>query len=245
MSIVKTSEKSGKTAGIRKALCVLAGFVAAIILPGAGTPVSAQWTNWFTSPGETPAPEQQQRAPAPVPAQQQRAPAPAPSRKPAVAPGANPAPARTAQPNTAQATPPAQGPDWNIQCQNAAGGGGFNCQMSRAVVLKQNRKLLLRLTVTLPANTKKPSLLVQTPFGLFLPAGVRLQIDDQKAQAMVLQTCNQSGCFASGPLSNEMLAGMKKGKQLKAVFQNLQKKDITVALPLSGFTKHYAQMESR
>ncbi|MEM8744859.1 MAG: invasion associated locus B family protein, partial [Pseudomonadota bacterium] len=104
---------------------------------------------------------------------------------------------------------------------------------------------LLRVTVTLPAKTKKPALLVQTPFGLFLPAGLRLQIDENKPQAMVLQTCNQNGCFASGPLSEQMLAGMKKGKQLKAIFQNLQKKDITVPLPLTGFSKHYAQMESR
>ncbi|MEM8744031.1 MAG: invasion associated locus B family protein, partial [Pseudomonadota bacterium] len=207
---------------------MLTGFVFAMIFPGSGTPVSAQWTNWFTSPGDAPASEQQQRATTPVPAQQQRAPAPAPERKPATqgaAPKAKQVPAQAAQPAAPQAAAPAPRPDWNIQCQNAAGAGGFNCQMSRAVVLKQNGKLLLRVTVTLPAKTKKPTLLVQTPFGLFLPAGLRVQIDEKKPQAMVLQTCNQNGCFASGPLSGQMLAGMKKGKQLKAIFQNLQKKD--------------------
>jgi len=117
--------------------------------------------------------------------------------------------------------------------------------MSRAVVLKKNRKLLLKVTVTLPAQTKKPSLLLQTPFGLFLPAGISLQIDDSKPQAMIVQTCNQNGCFTGGPISGELLAGMKKGKQLKATFQNLQKKNITIPLPLSGFSKHYAQMEGR
>ena len=205
-----------------------AGLAMLTLVAVIGWPVSAQTPNWNTSPGQ---------------AQKKRVPAPAPKRKPTAAPKANPAPA--AQPTAAQAAAPAQRPDWNIQCQNAASGSGFNCQMSRAVVLKQNRKLLLRVTVTLPAQTKKPALLVQTPFGLFLPAGVRLQIDEKKPQGMVLQTCNQNGCFASGPISKQMLTGMKKGKQLKAIFQNLQKKDITVALPLSGFAKHYAQMESR
>ena len=236
MSVVNAFDGRGRVAKVRTAAGMLAGLMAVMLAPGTETPALAQGPSWFTSPGQ-----------APAPAQQKRTPTPAPKRKPAVAPQqANPAPPRTTQPATAQAaTPPAQRPDWNIQCQNAAGGSGFNCQMSRAVVLKQNRKLVLRVTVTLPAKTKKPSLLVQTPFGLYLPAGVRLQIDDQKPQEMVLQTCNQNGCFASGPISDQMLTGMKKGTQLKAIFQNLQKKDVAVALPLTGFTKHYAQMESR
>ncbi|MDA7946230.1 MAG: invasion associated locus B family protein [Hyphomicrobiaceae bacterium] len=208
-------------------ICAVAGLGIWAVIAVIGWSALAQTPNWSTSPTQV----------------QKRVPAQAPQRNPAAAPRVNPAPG--AQPSATQAAAPAQRADWNIQCQNAAGGRGFNCQMSRAVVLKENRKLLLRVTVTLPAQTKKPSLLVQTPFGLFLPAGVRLQIDENTPQAMVLQTCNQNGCFASGPLSAQMLAGMKKGKQLKAIFQNLQKKDITVPLPLTGFTKHYAQMESR
>jgi invasion protein IalB len=144
------------------------------------------------------------------------------------------APAQKAQKQpTQKAQASASRTEWNVTCQSAANDKGLNCRMSRAVVLKEKRKLLLRVTVSLPAETKKPSLLIQLPHGLFLPAGAKVGIDDKKPKQLVLQTCDQKGCYAASPIPDEQLAAMKKGQRLKVIFQNLQKKPITVAMVLS------------
>ncbi len=181
---------------------------------------SSQTTQWQTSPTPTQkakAGEQKEKAPA------QKAKQP-PPQKPQI---------------TASRT------EWNVTCQSASNDKGLNCRMSRAVVLKENRKLLLRVTVRLPAETKKPVMLIQLPHGLYLPAGAKMGIDDKTPQPLVLQTCNQKGCYAGSPVSKALLTAMRKAQQLKVTFQNLQKKPITVAMPLDGFTKAYEQMEGR
>ena len=183
-------------------------------------PVWSQTPEWRTSPAPTlkaKAGEQKEKA------QEQKAKQP-PPQKPQI---------------TASRT------DWNITCKSAPNDKGLNCRMSRAVVLKEKRKLLLRVTVSLPAETKKPVMLIQLPHGLYLPAGAKVGIDDKKTKQMVLQTCDQKGCYAASPIPDEQLAAMNKGQRLKVIFQNLQKKPITVAMPLDGFTKAYGQMEGR
>ena len=183
-------------------------------------PVWSQTPEWRTSPApiqKAKAGEQKEKA------QEQKAKQP-PPQKPQI---------------TASRT------EWNVTCQSAPNDKGLNCRMSRAVVLKEKRKLLLRVTVSLPAETKKPVMLIQLPHGLYLPAGAKLGIDDKKTKQLVLQTCDQKGCYAASPIPDEQLAAMKKGQRLKVIFQNLQKKPITVAMSLDGFTKAYKQMEGR
>ena len=136
-------------------------------------------------------------------------------------------------------------PNWSIKCRSTLDGKGLNCRMSRAVVLKKTRKLLLRVTVSLSAQTKKPAMLIQMPHGLYLPAGAKLQIDKQAPQSLVLQTCNQKGCFAGAPISSQMLTAMRKGQRLKVSFKNLKRKQMTVPVPLKGFAKAYNQMDRR
>jgi invasion protein IalB len=135
--------------------------------------------------------------------------------------------------------------DWNVSCRSATAEKGLDCQATRAVVLKKTRSLLLRVTVNLPAETKKPVMMIQMPTGLYLPAGASMAIDDETPKPIVLQTCNGNGCFSGSPVSEEILAGMKTGTWFKVTFKDLKRKQITVALPLDGFPKAYEQMEGR
>ena len=45
------------------------------------------------------------------------------------------------------------------------------------------------------------------------------------------------------PLDAGLLARMKTGKQLKTTFQNLQRNDVSVQLPLAGFAESYAKIQ--
>ena len=84
---------------------------------------------------------------------------------------------------------------------------------------------------------------MQLPLGLNLPAGAKLQIDEGKASDMQIQTCEARGCYANLPISPEMLATLKSGKQLKVSFQNLAKETITIPMPLADFAAAYEKIK--
>ena len=62
---------------------------------------------------------------------------------------------------------------------------------------------------------------MQLPLGLNLPAGAKMQVDDGKMVDLQIQTCEQRGCYANAPISPDLLAAMRSGKQFKVSFQNL------------------------
>jgi hypothetical protein len=53
-----------------------------------------------------------------------------------------------------------------------------------------------------PADTKAPVIMIQTPLDLFLPAGVTLSVDGGNPVPFELQTCNVKGCYAGAKLPN-------------------------------------------
>jgi invasion protein IalB len=85
--------------------------------------------------------------------------------------------------------------------------------------------------------------LVQLPLGLNLPAGAKLQVDDGKVIDLQIQTCENRGCYSNTPVSPEMLAALKSGKQLKVAFQNLNKEVITIPMPLADFAAAYEKIK--
>lgn len=103
--------------------------------------------------------------------------------------------------------------------------------------------MIVLINIRVPAETRNPVALVQLPLGLNLPAGAKLQIDDGKAADMQIQTCEARGCYANLPVSPEMLATLKSGKQLKVSFQNLAKETITIPMPLADFAAAYEKIK--
>ena len=63
-----------------------------------------------------------------------------------------------------------------------------------------------------------------------------------RAADLQIQTCEARGCYANTPISPEMLAAMKTGKQLKVSFQNLAKETIAIPMPLADFAAAYEKI---
>ncbi len=98
-------------------------------------------------------------------------------------------------------------------------------------------QLVASVNVKLPPETRQPVMMIQLPVGLFLPAGVNLQIDEGRPQPLAIQTCDLKGCYAATTLSPDLLGSMKSAKRLSVVFQNLNKENVTLAFVLSGLPK--------
>ncbi|MBV9052011.1 MAG: invasion associated locus B family protein [Hyphomicrobiales bacterium] len=137
--------------------------------------------------------------------------------------------------------PPAS--EWISRCASEARQGGLECVVEQTAVLQKTGQLVAAVSIRVPADTHQPSLAVQIPVGLYLPAGVSLAIDDKKPLNLQLQTCDLKGCYAAMPISPELLGELKSGKKLAVSFQNLTKENITVPLQLANFEQAYQKIQ--
>lgn len=85
--------------------------------------------------------------------------------------------------------------------------------------------------------------MIQLPLGLFLPAGITLQLDGQKPEQLEVQTCDQKGCYVGSAISAKMLDAMKQGEKMTIAFQDLPKNKISVPVPLKGFAAAYQKVQ--
>jgi invasion protein IalB len=133
---------------------------------------------------------------------------------------------------------PAQG--WLVNCAKVA--EVMACKATQALTVPETKQLLAAVAVYKAGSGSGHAMTLQLPHGLFLPAGVSVQIDAEAAQLVVIESCDSRGCFATMPIPDKALAAMRKGKVLGLTFQNLTKGNVKVQLPLSGFPDALAKL---
>jgi invasion protein IalB len=135
----------------------------------------------------------------------------------------------------------AVGSSWRVECTN--NGESLDCRAVQQVVIRKNQQLVAGLMVRVPADTKKPVMMVQMPLGILVSEAVELVIDEGKPERFNIQTCNQQGCFVGTPLAEALLAAMRNGKQLRIAFQDSNKQSVVVTMPLAGFALAYDKVK--
>jgi invasion protein IalB len=155
------------------------------------------------------------------------------------APQATPAPS----PSPSLAPPASATPGWAARCSNAGRDAPLECAIEQNAILTKTGQLFVVVNIRVPGDTRAPVAFVQLPLGLNLPAGAKFQVDDGKTVDLPIQTCENSGCYASTPVTSELLGAMKSGKQLKVLFQNLAKETISVPMPLNDFAAAYDKIK--
>jgi invasion protein IalB len=148
-------------------------------------------------------------------------------------------PPQTSAPAAPPVTPPPPESNWITRCTSKTRAGALECAIEQSVIKTDTRQVVVLLRIRIPAETRAPVLLAQLPLGLYVPAHVIVHVDDRKVTEWPIQTCDASGCYASGPLAAELLAQLQAGKSLKFSFQNLARETIDVTMPLAGFAAAY------
>jgi invasion protein IalB len=142
-------------------------------------------------------------------------------------------------------TPPAQPRPpaiWVVNCQDNK--GKLDCRAGQSVFLKNTGQLLLSVAVRVPADTKKPVLVLQVPLGVYLPAGASLQIGENVPLTLPYKGCDRAGCVAEYAVTEAEIAAMTKGSDLKISVQDQnQKPAFTVTVPVTGFAAAYAKVK--
>ncbi len=145
--------------------------------------------------------------------------------------------AAPASPAAAQETEPG----WAVNCTSTVTDKGLECVLSQMIVTQEGN-VLANVTVRVPADKQNLEAIVRLPLGVFLPAGATLKVDDNVPLQLNFRACQRNGCYARGPVSAEMLAGLQKSKQLAVSFKNIAEKPIEVSFSLDGFAEAYAKI---
>jgi len=153
-----------------------------------------------------------------------------------------PASAQTTEPAASGAKLLASG--WTLGCRPAGEAKELLCEGAQTITVEQTRQTVLGVFVTpAPGAPTAFALRFQLPHGLDIPAGVKMQIDDKAADAPVIQTSGQAGLFARAPLTDALLATLKKGALLTVEVTALNGSKLTVPVPLEGFSAVFAKLQ--
>jgi invasion protein IalB len=130
---------------------------------------------------------------------------------------------------------------WASQCVADGRSGNQDCSVFQRVVT-QAGQLVGSVTVRIPPGGE-PVMVVSTPLGLYLPNGITFSIDGSAPSKLELQTCEQTGCIATLPVSEEALNAMSKGQKIDISFANMNRQTITLPLSLVGFTAAFQRIK--
>jgi len=90
------------------------------------------------------------------------------------------------------------------------------------------------IVVTGKANRKLMQ--VSVPSARLVPPGVQMQIDGGKAQKLDYAICMPDKCVAEVPLTDQLIASLKKGGEVVFTSVNFQRAPNPIKISLEGFT---------
>jgi invasion protein IalB len=177
---------------------------------------------------------QQQPKPAPKATTQQK---PAPAKPAAQQKPQQPAQQPPQQQAGAEQLPQLMYSPWTKVCQK-----GQETDNKEVCIIHKDGRLENGMPVVIAELLEKEGidkkiLRVTVPFGMRLPPGTRIIIDQATPTSAPYAFCLQFGCIAEYDASGDMVAQMKKGQMLTVQAINLNNQPISLPLPLTDFAK--------
>jgi invasion protein IalB len=155
------------------------------------------------------------------------------SAQDAAAPAEQPAPAPAAAPTVLE---PSAG--WVKLCGKDPKGTKEVCFVQRELRTDSGQFLASAGIRGVEGEARK-ILLVQTPVGMLIQPGMRVQVDKGKQEAAKYTICFPNACFAELPVDDAFVASLKKGNELVLTTLNQAAKAVNFKISLSGFTAAY------
>ncbi len=109
-------------------------------------------------------------------------------------------------------------PAWVSKCVSESRKSPLVCSAEETLVLATTEQVVATVLVRTQSDTQEPVIMIRVPVGLYLPAGLSIQVDDGKPRPVPLQTCDLQGCYAEMQISSDLLAAPKGGKRLSITF---------------------------
>src|SRR5215510_2457579 len=122
---------------------------------------------------------------------------------------------------------------WRVEC--TGDGKTLDCRAVQQLFQRETRQLVLSVAVRKAADPKAALMAIQMPLGLNLTEPILIKVDAGQPERQPIQTCTNTGCFASMTAPERLVNAMRTGKELKITFQDASKNPIEMSVPLLGF----------
>ncbi|OHV81198.1 invasion associated locus B family protein [Rhizobium sp. LCM 4573] len=105
------------------------------------------------------------------------------------------------------------------------------------VLLAQNGQLITAVgLITVEGKVNRKILQVSVPTARLIPPGIVMQIDGGKGQKLDYAVCLPDKCTAEVPLTDPMIASLKKGGEVVFTSINFRRAPNPIRISLQGFT---------
>ena len=92
---------------------------------------------------------------------------------------------------------------------------------------------------TITGNMKRRVFQITVPTGRLIPAGISINIDDNKPVTVPFLFCFADRCITESKLEDGLIRAMKAGGRMTVTSTNFQNKPNPIEVTLSGFTAAY------
>lgn len=113
------------------------------------------------------------------------------------------------------------------------------CNVQNQVIAQTGQMMTAIQLAEFKGKVNRRALQISVPIGRLLPAGVTMQIDANKPTKLEFTTCFQDRCVADAPLTDAIVASLKKGTNLTLTSYNFQNQANPIKVSLEGFTGAY------
>lgn len=134
--------------------------------------------------------------------------------------------------------------DWHYRCVETVQQGGKKsnrCEVVQIAQTKQGKNTINLLTVSFSEITgkkkkKQTVITVLAPLNVFLPTGMTLTVDKNKASALKYRNCNKAGCWIQHLVKPALLKQLDKGNFGFAKMRLINGQNINVKFSLKGLS---------
>lgn len=144
---------------------------------------------------------------------------------------------KAAAPAPAAAEPAQAEPDaWAVNCTNQVG-AKFACEMTQNIIDQQSRGQVMLISVKSVASGGSSAMLFRVFHGVYIPAGVGVNVDKGHPTKVQFQKSDQLGVYAALPLDEKWTGEMRKGRELRISLEVNQGQPLEIVARLQGFGK--------
>ena len=110
------------------------------------------------------------------------------------------------------------------------------CNVQNIVMADTGQMITGVSLIELKGKVNRKVFQVSVPSGRLVPPGIGLQIDGSKGQKLDYVICFPDRCVAEVPLTDQLVANLKKGQELTLTSVNFQNQPNPIKVSLKGFT---------
>lgn len=126
--------------------------------------------------------------------------------------------------------------DWGVRCETPVNPDEKVCYLFQNLKVKGLQKSFMQLAIGQAPGAPAPVAAITLPLGIFLPPGVKMQVDERKPVWIPVQRCLPNGCLIALPLDEKLSADLKAGLVATFTVHENAEETVEVKASLKGFT---------